>query len=440
MRRPLACTPCASLLLLLTLMFLPVSYAANEELEDRWDLKVVRPAAAPLASAASATGATASATSSSGGSGSSNNGPMVLVTVLDGHGGFQAADYCKHHLLSTAAAELAHGHNASDPAHISAALTRAFQRVDREFLERIKPAFALGFGDVAHVGSCAIAAAVTRDAVVVANAGDCRAVVGRLRSDGSSGGSGSSNSGSSSSAAGAPALTIDETGPGPFATTVARLSSGRAYDVIALSYDHNARLPRERNRLAAEHPGEPDIVVCQPDSPTACYVKGRLQPTRAIGDGYLKYSELNGPPGSPRSLGRHIKPPYTPPYITATPEVRYLSLDAVKDKESFLILACDGVWDVLSSEEAVAFVAADAAEGNSKHTVAERMRDWVLTRVANENGMSLASIQGMRPGKGRGRRRNIHDDITIVVLWFGGAHASASSSGGSGSSKGWKLW
>ena len=37
----------------------------------------------------------------------------------------------------------------------------------------------VGFGEVAHVGCCAIAAVVTPTAIVVANAGDCRAVLGR---------------------------------------------------------------------------------------------------------------------------------------------------------------------------------------------------------------------------------------------------------------------
>ena len=76
---------------------------------------------------------------------------------------------------------------------------------------------------------------------------------------------------------------------------------------------------QEQRRLAKEHPNEPDIVVCK--SPNACYVKGRLQPTRALGDVYLKDAEFNGSP-SARRYGRYIAPPYSPPYITSEPEVR----------------------------------------------------------------------------------------------------------------------
>lgn len=46
------------------------------------------------------------------------------------------------------------------------------------------------------------------------------------------------------------------------------------------------------------------------------------QPTRSLGDAYLKYPEFNGQEGTHKSAGRFMPPPYTPPYITAEPEVR----------------------------------------------------------------------------------------------------------------------
>lgn len=50
------------------------------------------------------------------------------------------------------------------------------------------------------------------------------------------------------------------------------------------------------------------------------------QPTRSLGDAYLKYSEFNGQAGVHSSAGRFLPPPYTPPYITAEPEVRTCSV------------------------------------------------------------------------------------------------------------------
>jgi pyruvate dehydrogenase phosphatase len=60
---------------------------------------------------------------------------------------------------------------------------------------------------------------------------------------------------------------------------VARRSlDGKMYPV-SVSFDHNSREKREREVLAEAHPGEEDIVVCP--HPSACYVKGALQPTRS---------------------------------------------------------------------------------------------------------------------------------------------------------------
>ncbi len=177
--------------------------------------------------------------------------------------------------------------------------------------------------------------------------------------------------------------------------------------------------------------------MCKPGNPDACYVKARLQPTRALGDGYLKASEFNAPPGVPRSHGRHIRPPYTPPYVSSEPEVTVHVLDPVADASSFLLLACDGVWDVLSNEEAVRFVAQD---GGDKATVAERLKEHVLSSVAAEQGVDVSYLRGLKLGKNG--RRNVHDDITVVVLFVGPSHltrpeAAMDGQGGGGRKPWW---
>jgi pyruvate dehydrogenase phosphatase len=49
----------------------------------------------------------------------------------------------------------------------------------------------------------------------------------------------------------------------------------------------NANSKKEQARLRSLFPGEPDVVECRREK--SCYVKGRLQPTRAFGDFRLKY-------------------------------------------------------------------------------------------------------------------------------------------------------
>ena len=111
---------------------------------------------------------------------------------------------------------------------------------------------------------------------------------------------------------------------------------------VVLSTDHNAKLPSERAQLLQDHGGYGEegignLVACK--SPGACYVKGRLQPTRGLGDLYLKQARFNGPPHARgaaaiddarlfrRGRGRHVPPPYTPPYVQHTPSVVAHALD-----------------------------------------------------------------------------------------------------------------
>ena len=191
----------------------------------------------------------------------------------------------------------------------------------------------------------------------------------------------------------------------------------------------HSRLPSEQLRLRTAHPGEDDVFVCRPHNPDACYVKGRLQLTRAIGDIYLKYKEFNAPAGLHRSAGRHIPDPYTPPYVSHIPEIHHLNLGS---EEKFLILATDGVWDFLSAEEAVNIVAACHEERLKKkgrddsETMGDRDRNLAseaaallvqktLERAADDAGLQINHMLELEPGRDR---RRVHDDTTAVVLWL----------------------
>ncbi|KAH9253761.1 hypothetical protein BASA81_008379 [Batrachochytrium salamandrivorans] len=146
-------------------------------------------------------------------------------------------------------------------------------------------------------------------------------------------------------------LTQGAAGP----STVSQVLQPLKYLAVALSKDHNCREPRERKKLELEHPDELDVVVCK--RPDICYIKGKLQPTRAFGDFYLKYSEFMRHPDQHASAGRYISPPYTPPYISASPEITVSKLRPGVD--DFLILGTDGLWDFVTSQEAVNVVGAD---------------------------------------------------------------------------------
>ena len=120
---------------------------------------------------------------------------------------------------------------------------------------------------------------------------------------------------------------------------------------------------------------------------------------------------------------------------------------------SFLLLACDGVWDVMSNEEACEVIARDISAAAAAAAVArrrareegmgeeggrlageqaaaaflggtaERLRHMVLERAAWEEGIPTRMILALKPGKGG--RRDVHDDITAVVTFVGGLEAVA---------------
>jgi len=90
-------------------------------------------------------------------------------------------------------------------------------------------------------------------------------------------------------------------------------SSVAKWEAIALSEDHSLQTnTAERERLIKEHPGESDVL----GSPRDPRVKGMLQPSRAFGDGV--YKSLAWKPFYRSSPHMRV---WTPPYITAVPDV-----------------------------------------------------------------------------------------------------------------------
>lgn len=124
------------------------------------------------------------------------------------------------------------------------------------------------------------------------------------------------------------------------------------WETVALSVDQNVKNEAEIARVHREHPGEEATLV------NGSYYMG-LQPTRVFGDGRQKwplelfneaakrYNANWAGSGHPRKLDTYK----TPPYHTARPEVTTVRLE--KGRRAFLIVATDGLWDTMSSEQAV---------------------------------------------------------------------------------------
>ena len=135
-------------------------------------------------------------------------------------------------------------------------------------------------------GACALSALVRSNDIFIANTGDCRVVMGRIR------------------------------------------ANGKCVP-IPLSIDQNARNPEEVKRLQAAHPGEDETTII------SGRVLGSLMPFRSFGDVDYKWEKRYLNTIVPL-VSYYYK---TPPYITAEP---ILTHHKFQDGDKFLIIATDG--------------------------------------------------------------------------------------------------
>lgn len=175
------------------------------------------------------------------------------------------------------------------------------------------------------------------------------------------------------------------------------------YSPIKITNTHNASKYEEQKRLRAKFK-DSDIIV---DKGVACYVKGRLQPTRTLGDFYLKYKEFNDPPKNihERYLKRVIDN-FKGPYIEHSPEVQIFELT---EEDEFLVLATDGLWDWLSAQEVADII---SAIGRDKERIGEALSQEALRKAASRANLELKHLNDLPIGI----RRSIHDDISLLVV------------------------
>lgn len=209
------------------------------------------------------------------------------------------------------------------------------------------------------------------------------------------------------------------------------------YEADALSKDQTGFNEDEVNRLDKEHPGEKDDIL-DPKS-------GRLMGiaiTRAFGDNRWKWSTELLESTKTNFWGYAPRPKAkTPPYMTARPEVTTRTVAG----SDFVILASDGLWDVISNDDAVACVSRwlsakkagkpePGRDAKTELTVDEA--GWSSWRATPEyfaiEDLDNAAVCLARNALGGTRRelfrgvlttyspvsRYARDDITIQVIFF----------------------
>ena len=287
----------------------------------------------------------------------------LFLSVLDGHGGYYMSEFANQRLYVYFEEEMLKQNSGSDNEKVVKSLKEAFNRVEMEFKELALRTYKKGQGRASTVGSCALVVVIYNDILYVANLGDSKASL----------------------------IRYDE--------------NNKEYYYEKLMNRHNSEKPREKEKLYKMFPNEKDIVVCKRPNGTVCYVKGRLQPTRSFGDFHLKYAEFNENEGS--EYKRPIKN-FNGPYISAYPEFTIYPLNYSNDK--YLVIATDGLGDFVSNQELVKIVSQKAKQNDEPK--AEDLLSKVLDLAAEEQGMTRLQLSKVPLGK----RRNLHDDTTIIFL------------------------
>jgi pyruvate dehydrogenase phosphatase len=239
--------------------------------------------------------------------------------VYDGHSGWTTSAKLRQTLINYVARELnntyksGNGTPAADA--VAAAMKTGFNRLDYEICHEsvekvLKSKSKLVASEVlapALSGACALLSFYDSQSKLlhVACTGDSRAVLGRRQANGK-------------------------------------------WIATPLSVDQTGSNPEEAARLRAEHPGEPNVVA-------RGRILGGLEPSRAFGDAVYKWSRETSEHLRKNFLGRTpsslLK---TPPYVTAEPIVT--STQIQPENGDFLVMATDGLWEMLTNEEVVGLV------------------------------------------------------------------------------------
>ncbi|OQR83857.1 protein phosphatase 2C [Achlya hypogyna] len=304
----------------------------------------------------------------------------ALFAVYDGHGGDIAVNFVHAKLggliLDALEARLKRKRDHPVAPTIPEALTSAFLECDELLKAKLRaygPTISTSKG-FCNTGSCVVTALFHGNDLVIANVGDCQAVLGYTTSITST---------VEASTLAAKVLT----------TSHDCHNAAEVKKVIERSNDRNAVRMSKDDRLCI---GEYGIKR----------VAGSLSVTRALGDMYLKSAEFSNPPYKAKV-----------PYITAEPDV---VVHTVSKLDKFVILASDGLWEVVPPLLAVQIVsnyvttAANAGDAPIASASAALVH-CALDRAASKEGMALHDLLAIAKGP---QRRSIHDDITCTVIFI----------------------
>ncbi len=169
---------------------------------------------------------------------------------------------------------------------------------------------------------------------------------------------------------------------------LSRVSETARY-AIELTQDHKPTLPEERDRII-KHGGQIKKIEFQ----------GKL-----CGP-YRIWADEHGPGlGSTRSIGDFLGKKIG---MLSTPQIQKLNL---KEFDQFVVIATDGIWEVLSSSEVVAFILTLGTEREqaARLLVSEAREIWQHLNRCKKTQSRISDLPGAKSSI---------DDISCIVLFF----------------------
>lgn len=250
---------------------------------------------------------------------------------------------------------------------IISCLNRALAQAEGDFMYMVEQEME-DRPDLVSVGSCVLAILLYGDHIYVQNLGDSRAILATS--------------------------TIQEEG---------------VLKAIQLTETHTVDNESECNKVLADHPDDPSPIIYG-------RVKGKLKLTRAFGVGYLKKSKMNDV-----LMGiLRVRNLCSPPYVYNHP---FTMSHRVSDKDQFVVLGSDGLFDFFSNDEVVNLVHL-FIQNNPSGDPAKHLVEQLVQRAADNAGFSTEDLMSIPAG----RRRKYHDDVTVLVVILGNKQRTSAAS------------
>ena len=287
--------------------------------------------------------------------------PIYFLAIFDGHGGAELSTYASTHVVSFFTSFYSIQPDCSSfEDKIITSLKESLYKIETTYYDQSLTQFHQGNTKVSSIGTCALISIITKHKIFIANIGDSKSKIYSLHNN--------------------------------------------QYSITKGNVVHNARKRTEQTRLVNEYPNEPDIYMCV--NRKACYVKGRLQTTRSLGDFHLKHKEFI----SERSLYySHYKSINTTrlPYVLSYPDIKVFD---ITKQDEYVVIASDGLWDNVKGWE-VGNVLLES-KGDVKYK-AYSIVSLCLKKVAGMAKMKVDDVVKIPYGK---KRRKVHDDITMILF------------------------